>query len=153
MFGPPPSAGTFTYDASTQIFTDFSVTWDGLDFNLTSAANSPIIVAGGLSCLGGLTGGALGFALLDGACDNTTWTGSNIFNQPTGPYFQFTAGSGNPSVVIYDTLSSSIPQDGTMAMGSFTITATVPEPSTRILASTVLLASLAFVARKRIARP
>src|SRR5579863_7894850 len=44
FMGPPPTSGSFTYDASAAIgsqFSDFTVVWDGLTFDLTAAANNP----------------------------------------------------------------------------------------------------------------
>jgi hypothetical protein len=41
---PLPAEGSFTYDpALVQSFSDFHVVWDGLDFDLTGAANAPAI--------------------------------------------------------------------------------------------------------------
>jgi hypothetical protein len=40
-FGTAPSSGSFTYDPSTG-FSAFIVQWDGVTFNLTSAANAPL---------------------------------------------------------------------------------------------------------------
>src|SRR5215469_1023406 len=40
-FGTAPSSGSFTYDPSTG-FSAFIVQWDGVTFDLTSAANAPL---------------------------------------------------------------------------------------------------------------
>jgi hypothetical protein len=40
-FGTAPSSGSFTYDPSIG-FSAFIVQWDGVTFNLTSAANAPL---------------------------------------------------------------------------------------------------------------
>jgi hypothetical protein len=64
-----PTAGSFTYDPDTPNFTNFLVTWDGVPFDLTSAANDPIIgIGGNPPCIGAATGAAATFLLLSGAC-------------------------------------------------------------------------------------
>jgi len=70
--GVAPDAGMFTYDATTHLFSNFTVNWSGLVFDLTSGANAATIT-GTPTCLNGLTGPAATFALLDGTC-STTWT-------------------------------------------------------------------------------
>src|SRR3974390_1218931 len=72
--GPLPTGAEFTYDSNTASFSYFEAWWRGYTFNLTSAANSPVIV--GNPC-GGLTGGAATFALLSNTCtlDQPDWFG------------------------------------------------------------------------------
>lgn len=48
-FGTGPSSGSFTYDPSTG-FSDFIVQWDGVTFNLTSAANAPLLGTRSTGC-------------------------------------------------------------------------------------------------------
>jgi hypothetical protein len=49
-YGIAPSAGSFFYDASAigSQFSSFIVTWDGIQYDLTAAANSPVFEAGAL---------------------------------------------------------------------------------------------------------
>ncbi len=68
--GLNPTAGSFTYDSTNPSFSDFTVTWDGILFNLTAAANAPSITAPEPACLGGATGAAATFDLLSGDCDS-----------------------------------------------------------------------------------
>src|SRR5262245_56196429 len=65
-----PTAGSFTYDATIATFTNFNVTWDGVVFDLTNGANSPLLSGPGLACIGGATGGAASFIVLSGGCRN-----------------------------------------------------------------------------------
>ena len=70
--------GSFTYDAAVPAFTNFLVQWNGLTFDLTSAANSPFDDgASGPACLGGLTGAAASFVWLSPGCQtfNNSWAG------------------------------------------------------------------------------
>ena len=39
--GLTPTAGTFTYDTTSNTFTTFTVVWDSLSFDLRSSANAP----------------------------------------------------------------------------------------------------------------
>jgi hypothetical protein len=69
--GPAPAAGHFSYDPAVPAFSDFRVTWIGVEFDLTASANNPVIIEGN-GCPG-LTGPAAGFALLSHAlvgCDS-----------------------------------------------------------------------------------
>ena len=61
-----PTAGSFTYDPDTQVFTNFMVKWNGTDFDLTSSANSigPFPLA--LDCLYNSYPTASGIRLLEG---------------------------------------------------------------------------------------
>src|SRR5580704_9919634 len=65
--GTLPTAGSFTYDASTSTFSGFSITWDTFNIDMTSSANAPNTAGAGFpACIGGLTGGAATFAMLSG---------------------------------------------------------------------------------------
>ena len=45
---PLPSSGSFTFDPTTQTFSNFIVDWDGAIVDLTSGANAPAILKGTL---------------------------------------------------------------------------------------------------------
>jgi hypothetical protein len=78
-FGVLPTAGSFAYDPGTQTFSDFTVTWDGINLDLTDGANDPNIPGGDtIPCLDGSSGAAATFLFLT-ACEqpvdagNPTW--------------------------------------------------------------------------------
>src|SRR5258705_7053020 len=62
-----PTSASFDYDASAPAFTNFSVPWNGLTFNLTGSANSPIVIGSVYQTSCGLSGAALTFAFLSHA--------------------------------------------------------------------------------------
>jgi hypothetical protein len=74
-----PTAGSFTYDPTAQTFTAFTVTWDGMVFDLTNFANAPTAEPTFPGCIGSNTAGSAAFALLSGACnppqpeEGTSW--------------------------------------------------------------------------------
>src|SRR5215471_9359283 len=47
---PAPLSGSFTYDSTTAVFTNFLVTWNGHTYDLTAAANH--VTLGGSGCAG-----------------------------------------------------------------------------------------------------
>src|ERR1700744_4030512 len=59
-----PTSGTFTYDATDHLFTNFVVVWDGSTINLKSAANAGPSVQHSNPCLGSATGGAATYLLM-----------------------------------------------------------------------------------------
>src|SRR5665213_2302814 len=79
--GTLPTQGSFTYDSVVPSFSNFTVTWNGVLFDLTASANAPMLNPPDPSCLGGATGAAATFALLSGDCDSppagstTGWVG------------------------------------------------------------------------------
>jgi hypothetical protein len=152
---PLPTEGSFTYDSTTPTFSDFTVDWGGLLFTLTDSANHPSR-SGTVPCLGGLTGAAASFALLDGACSSpgaTFETNWSVSDDPTTllPLFAFYTTDLGPNGFSVDDSSDS-PGSGVVgSMGSWTISpevAAVPEPCSLI---PITLLGL-FAARKRIAR-
>ncbi len=149
-----PTAGSFTYDSTTPQFSDFMVVWDGLTFDLTSAANAPNFEAGSPlpACVGGTADAEASFDLLSGDCKNPP-AGYEV-SWAAGSIFDFRIGNDNPpfdSLVVEKAAPSRNGSD--FGDGSWTITAVVPsavpEPSSVMLLAT--LCALAFRARKRIA--
>jgi hypothetical protein len=146
---PLPTSGSFVYNPVTSTFSNFTVTWDGLTFDLTTPANTPTISVAAPTCVGTGSGGSQTFAMLSGACDGvsneaTTWiaqdsSGISSFEIDT----QLTI--SNPNGFVNDTLyiaaDSSGQGSGGNPVGSFTITA-VPEPS----AAGLLMIGLALIA-------
>ena len=136
-----PTAGSFTYDAATPLFTGFLVTAGGVTFDLTSAANAPSNL-GASPC--NVAGPTTGFNLMAGACVGTrVW----VFSNPaTALIFQFQTPTGQP--VIGAALGSTTV--GPSSDGSWTITAAgVPEPASLSL---FLAGALALLGMKRIRR-
>ncbi|MCC6535941.1 MAG: PEP-CTERM sorting domain-containing protein [Bryobacterales bacterium] len=138
-------------------FSQFHVVWRGLDFDLTSRANSPF--ASGLCNVDPNGSSAIDtFAFLEnagclGAPAAGTWAATegfgtasfSFFNQQTAPAHNILVGSTAFSTV----QGGSLPE----VVGSFSIAsvpAAVPEPSTLALASG---ASLLLAAARRVRRP
>jgi hypothetical protein len=155
--GTEPTAGSFTYDSATTTFANFTVTWDGLAWDLANGANHPSISSTAPACLGGLTGAAAAFAQLDRTCFGAANpSGSNqwIGNPEPPPnatmgIFRFLTGGGSNGSFIE---IFSLPQTdltGDTGTGQWSITAiSTPEPSTFFPLLATLL-SAALVARKR----
>ena len=88
---PSPSLGFFDYDPTlpTNNFTNFTVDWNGFVFDLTSAANAPIISRIlPAACLGGATGAQASFAILTtcaalGGPGASEWQPARILNWDT----------------------------------------------------------------------
>jgi len=60
--GNLPGLGVFTYDDTTSHFSNFLVSWGGTLFDMTTAANSPMV---GGACAGATASGATSFSLLN----------------------------------------------------------------------------------------
>jgi len=150
--GTLPTAGSFTYDPNTPIFTNFLVTWQGLTFDLTSSANVPQMSPTIPGCLSGMSGAASSFALLSGACAAGFWGATS--EEILTANFSFHTEDGSNFLNVTDNLA--IPfdfQPKTQANGGWTITpetTPVPEPSPFMVLAASLF-SVAFVARKRAA--
>jgi hypothetical protein len=148
-----PTAGSFTYDndnPASPFFTAFSVTWDGINFDLTSSANAPSTNGAYPSCATG-SGAAATFGLLLGDCFptpsgvNTQWFG-NVQQSPGEAYFSFIT-----TVIATDKwfqVAGFTPSNNTStASGVWSVSESVPEPGSFILVGTAICA---VRARRRI---
>jgi hypothetical protein len=145
-----PTSGVFDYDSSTQVFTDFVVRWNGLTFDLTAAANAPIVLGTIYPAQCGVTGAALAFAFLrhDTCIDDFIRVDSDIwfaqipldFSRPQ--LFAFDGISFLPSNEIAFSATApydpSQPPTPTTSVGRWTIAAasdpsSVPEPGSLAL--------------------
>jgi len=156
-----PTAGSFTYDAVTSTFSGFSITFDTVDFDLTSSANSPGTFGAGFpACIGALTGGAATFAMLSGECDgaaseSTSWSGEVMPGSFAS--FQFLTVDNVPIGFDFPQLFISANGDATDVQGQYsvsgngtwTIVVATPEPSTAMW--TTGLVALGIAIRKRVA--
>ncbi len=142
-----PSAGSFTYDTTSQSFTAFTVTWDSAIFNLTASANAPSL--NGTEC--GSSTAATTFTFLTtgnvcGAGATGKWLG--LPPEGGGPSFEFDDFSADQSSFLS---VSALPSQGHIpnpdfGTGTFTVqSAAIPEPSSILLA----MAGIAVLASKR----
>lgn len=157
--GSLPTGG-FDYDASTPSFSNFHVQWFGGAFDLTAAANGPLLTGSfsgtGFTCAE--TGAALSFKLLSkDACLGSAGKHWDIFfvgglamfdfgmKTATGDFF-FTS----PSVSV-SSVPTACANDATCGTGDWQIRevpVSVPEPGTAALGA-IALAGVALARRRR----
>lgn len=149
--GPPPTSGSFTYDAgaATDPFSNFIVVWNGITYDLTSAANAGGQGAG-ISCPSPSTQAV--FTFLSGTTTCSSGTGDIITwavrDQAVGYAFQFADGNTGffDYLLVQDLVDG--PINGPGPTGTFTISAvqSTPEPGTLL---TMALGALLFLKRRR----
>jgi hypothetical protein len=141
--------GSFYYDPTiTNSFFDFTVAWDGINFDLTSGANNPTLGAAS-TCVGGSTGAAATFAFLTCSTYGGAWFAAEDTVTDLGFVALFgrdTLGGANTATFQAGTSPgpSNIADSGDLIT---TTTGAVPEPGTYALT----LIGLGLVMRKRIA--
>lgn len=156
--GVNATAGSFTYNDSTNKFSAFNVVWDGITFDLTSSANAPSL--NGTPCVtstgGVLTGGAASFALLNhlctfGAPDLTTdWFGKITSTTEFG-LTTFDATNVN-SITIYHSqgvAGGTAAGGGDWTLSTGTPPTPTPEPSAGLMMGTALMAMAALGMMRR----
>jgi hypothetical protein len=145
--GIAPASGTFTYDLTGNTFTSFLVSWDGITFDLKSAANSPGV--GTTHCPSATATAATSFAYLTGvACGPSTWSGTELPVPPPQAAFVFgNSGINGVSIGVQSIGGTNNPSN--YGSGSFTVTAATPEPTSIALVA-VGGALLAWNRRRRV---
>ncbi len=145
-YGDAPTSGSFSYDPTTETFSDFIVVWDSVTFDLTSSANSPY--TNDELCMGNLSGGAAGFTILDGA---DTCGAQWYIHTPDPIFFSFEDDLGNG---VIGTAPNTLGLTGRSG-GVFSISAAAaPEPDTDAMMALGLVAAWAarrFRLRARVA--
>jgi hypothetical protein len=153
FMGPAPTSASFDFDASAAAgsqFSDFTVVWQGITFDLTAAANNPVARDSITSaCIPSLDSAGFFAGLLNPSnCFSlsTTWD-ANAFPGGMASFgIETDAPSDANSLQVDVQESTTYSGSGESSQGRWTITAT-PEPS----ASPVLLmAAVALLASKRI---
>jgi hypothetical protein len=158
--GPPvPTSGEFTYDPAAG-FSNFLVSWDGVTFDLTAAANAPDVTS---PCAGESSSAATSFGLMSHTlCPGSVFSWSGFAIEGLGD-FGFVSGGGGPNnqvvVELYNQPLSAFEVLDLEPGGDFTISAlpdttAAPEPSTACvpLLSVVLVAGVQGTLRRRKSR-
>jgi hypothetical protein len=159
--GPAPAAGSFTYNSTTPGFTNFTVTYNGVIFDLTDDANHPNNHASVGNCVP--EDANTGWLIMSHRCSVSSSTdywsvspccivnssfsflnSNNVFGASVGT----TVVGPQPGAMIEDAASQgswslSPPPPGPSAIA--------PEPGGLVLVGPILVA-VAVVARKRVAR-
>lgn len=140
--GPAPTSGSFTYDTTSNTFSDFIVQWGGQSYDVTDSANNPgVSVPTGTGCTGEASTGAYGFQLMNEMLTGCTITSYqwSAYSSILMNFFEFTASDTTGVDVIGDPPA---PIGVVEAYGTWTIEPT-PEPATTQLLAAGLLGLLA----------
>lgn len=143
--GSGPMLGSFTYDSAVPTFSNFKVTWNGAEFDLTSPANS-----GPPSGFCGLSSGAAGsFDLLNGqfssSCNNNWISASDGSIAAFAFYVVRPPGASSDFFYLQRLITANVP--ALNDSGDFKIAA-VPEPTTAGV-TLFVLAGLGLAAKRR----
>jgi hypothetical protein len=147
-----PSSGSFTYDGTA--FTNFLVEFDGIQFDLTAHANSPVVNTTA-DCSPGVSGPLASFGVLSlnvPGCPTVTFEW--YVTDPTTFYFVSLDADGRNPVYFLGNTSSLAPIGFPGGSGAWTITdtsvSTVPELSSLPLLLTAFSAVGLIYGRKRL---
>lgn len=143
---PAPTSGTFLYDPAGPAFSSFSVIWNGISFDLTSSANSPSVIG---ACATSAPDVADVFEMLRVGCAGDSREWSAIIGIPFAQ-FSFTSHSlGSETEIVAETpISRTLPPAS--ASGTWSIAATVPEPTSLSLMAAGIFGLGAYHCRRRI---
>lgn len=144
-YGTAPTAASFNFDSSTGTFSDLIIVDEGLQFDLTSSANSPVFASGLGVCVTADTAAGFFNALTAAGC-TPIW-----FYEPAPHYNDFSisvCNDGGTSCAPASTIFAvdDVTGVGTESSGELTVTA-VPEPSALWLCA---MGALALIARSRL---
>lgn len=149
--GTPSPTGSFTYDSTNPLFSNFLVTWDGVTYDLTASANGPTLHGSG--CTGESATAGFGFGIMSQAltgCGGPVSYGWQAANSTQNNENNFFVADQIPSQSSSDVIANvinvpppSATNDG--AYGTFTITpqtpvSAAPEPSSLYLLGSSLFA-------------
>lgn len=151
-----PTSGSFVYDGSLPLssrFSDFSVVWDGISFDLTSAANAPFSQncgpADAAQSFKLLSGGTV-CPLVNGSPPVTGWGVTAAFGSAFFDFVSVTSPFAG-EFVIRNVVGPTGLQDRANADGSFSIsprdTTAIPEPSSVVLVATGVFLATGLVSR------
>jgi hypothetical protein len=135
--GPAPLSGSFTYNSTIPLFTNFLVTWNGGIYDLTAEANNPTLVNSGFT--GASSTPEYGFGIMSrsltyNGIKSFVWSGFEGQGVDGAGIFDFIAGTPVGNDFISD---GGIGIGTPTAVGHYTITGNtvnpVPEPTTLLL--------------------
>lgn len=139
---PIPSSGSFYYDASIPVFTNFFVAWNGVTFDLTTSANTATLT--GLCDTPGPSAADAFAFLTTPACGGGAW----LVTQSGSPFavlrLAFKDPLSGPPVgpeVMRAEVDTGVGRSRIFNNGEFSVSESVPEPTTvgLVLSGAVLL--------------
>jgi len=132
--------GSFVYDPDTPAFSEFTVMWNGLTFDLTNTANNPVFNPGTTLqlplCGAANSDAALTFGILaqSGCSPAIHWEVVAFSPSSVGFFFDWPTGAGGGNFFIGSSgVTYANTCDSTCSRGDFSVTAVVPEPATLAL--------------------
>jgi hypothetical protein len=129
--GPAPTAGSFFYDATTETFTSFNVTSNGITYDLTNEAHTPFVAG---ACDSGAPGTSAQDSfnfLLNPTCGagNSVSGWLDFTNEPRFLFLRYSLDAVDMFAITSRNGSGTTVEALTVASGTFSVTQAVPEPS------------------------